>query len=59
MSEVEQHLGENRVRCVCMAPTDGMSRGMEAFATGEPITVPVGPSYFERDSSKDFKEGDR
>jgi F-type H+-transporting ATPase subunit beta len=40
--EVEQHLGENRVRCVAMEPTDGMVRGMRAEDTGKPITVPVG-----------------
>ena len=41
-AEVEQHLGENRVRCVAMEPTEGMVRGMEALDLGEPITVPVG-----------------
>src|SRR5512142_3197474 len=40
--EVEQHLGEGRVRCVAMQPTDGMVRGMKATDTGGPITVPVG-----------------
>ena len=40
--EVEQHLGQNRVRCVSMEPTDGMVRGMKAIDTGAPITVPVG-----------------
>src|SRR5687768_18536580 len=40
--EVEQHLGENRVRTVAMKPTDGMTRGMTAIDTGAPITVPVG-----------------
>jgi len=40
--EVAQHLGENRVRCISMEPTDGMVRGMRAFDTGGPITVPVG-----------------
>ncbi len=42
IAEVEQHLGENRVRCVSMEPTDGMVRGMAAEDLGEPITVPVG-----------------
>ena len=41
-TEVEQHLGENRVRCVGMEPTEGMVRGMQAKDTGQPITVPVG-----------------
>ena len=40
--EVEQHLGEGRVRCVAMQPTDGMVRGMPAHDTGGPISVPVG-----------------
>jgi F-type H+/Na+-transporting ATPase subunit beta len=42
ITEVQQHLGESRVRCVSMVPTDGMVRGMQAIDTGEPITVPVG-----------------
>jgi F-type H+-transporting ATPase subunit beta len=41
-TEVQQHLGENRVRCVSMQPTEGMVRGMRAVDTGQPITVPVG-----------------
>ena len=41
-TEVQQHLGENRVRCVSMQPTEGMVRGMKAIDTGQPITVPVG-----------------
>ena len=40
--EVQQHLGENRVRTVAMQPTDGLVRGMKALDTGQPITVPVG-----------------
>src|SRR5882724_5813237 len=40
--EVQQHLGEGRVRCVAMQPTDGMVRGMKAIDTGGPIAVPVG-----------------
>jgi F-type H+-transporting ATPase subunit beta len=40
--EVEQHLGENRVRCVSMHPTDGLIRGMPAYDLGGPITIPVG-----------------
>ncbi|MFQ6081890.1 MAG: F0F1 ATP synthase subunit beta [Candidatus Aminicenantia bacterium] len=40
--EVEQHLGENRVRCVSMHPTDGLVRGMPAYDLEGPITVPVG-----------------
>ena len=41
-TEVQQHLGESRVRCVSMQPTDGMVRGMDAIDTEGPITVPVG-----------------
>ena len=40
--EVQQHLGEGRVRCVAMQPTDGMVRGMNAIDQGGPISVPVG-----------------
>src|SRR5712691_7951103 len=40
--EVQQHLGEGRVRCVAMQPTDGMVRGMKAIDMGGPISVPVG-----------------
>jgi len=40
--EVQQHIGENSVRCVAMDSTDGLRRGLEAKATGAPITMPVG-----------------
>lgn len=40
--EVAQHLGNNIVRCVAMSTTDGLVRGMEAYDTGKPISVPVG-----------------
>jgi F-type H+-transporting ATPase subunit beta len=42
IAEVQQHLGEGRVRCVSMKPTDGVVRGMKAHDTGGGITVPVG-----------------
>ena len=48
ITEVEQHLGENRVRCVSMLPTEGMVRGMRAEDTGGPITVPVGRATLGR-----------
>ena len=48
VAEVEQHLGENRVRAVAMKPTDGMQRGMKAIDTGAPISVPVGPATLGR-----------
>ncbi|MCS6805389.1 MAG: F0F1 ATP synthase subunit beta [Acidobacteriota bacterium] len=40
--EVEQHIGEGRVRCVSMKPTEGVVRGMKAVDTGHPIQMPVG-----------------
>ena len=46
--EVEQHLGEGRVRTIAMKPTDGMQRGMEAVDLGAPISVPVGPTTLGR-----------
>ncbi|MDH3627200.1 MAG: F0F1 ATP synthase subunit beta [Acidobacteriota bacterium] len=47
-AEVEQHLGENRVRCVSMQSTDGLVRGMKAEDTGDPIKVPVGEGTLGR-----------
>src|SRR5712692_9237234 len=46
--EVQQHLGEGRVRCVAMKATDGMVRGMKAVDQGGPISVPVGPGTLGR-----------
>jgi len=48
VTEVQQHLGENRVRTVAMKPTDGLQRGMEVIDLGEPITMPVGPETLGR-----------
>src|SRR6476469_4463308 len=48
VAEVEQHLGESRVRAVAMKPTDGMTRGMQVLDTGAPISVPVGPQTLGR-----------
>jgi len=42
-AEVAQHIGDHRVRAVCMQPTDGVMRGTVVSSTGGPITVPVGP----------------
>ena len=42
VAETAQHLGDDIIRCIPMGPTDGLVRGMEAIATGGPITVPVG-----------------
>ncbi|MCW2957242.1 MAG: atpD, partial [Solirubrobacterales bacterium] len=46
--EVQQHLGDNRVRCVAMDSTDGLARGVEVVDTGGPITVPVGEETLGR-----------
>jgi F-type H+-transporting ATPase subunit beta len=46
--EVEQHLGEGRVRTVAMKPTEGVVRGMQALNTGGPITMPVGEATLGR-----------
>jgi F-type H+-transporting ATPase subunit beta len=46
--EVQQHLGDNRVRAVAMDSTDGLARGMSAFDTGGPIAIPVGPAALGR-----------
>lgn len=48
IAEVQQHLGEDRVRAVAMDSTDGLVRGMDAFDTGESISVPVGPETLGR-----------
>ena len=48
IAEVEQHLGESRVRAVAMTATDGMQRGMAVIDTGAPISVPVGPKTLGR-----------
>jgi F-type H+/Na+-transporting ATPase subunit beta len=46
--EVQQHLGDDRVRAVAMDTTDGLARGTEVIDTGAPITVPVGPKTLGR-----------
>ena len=46
--EVAQHLGDDTVRCIAMGPTDGLVRGLEAQATGGPISVPVGEETLGR-----------
>ncbi|MCX7975283.1 MAG: F0F1 ATP synthase subunit beta [Candidatus Aminicenantes bacterium] len=48
IAEVEQHIGEDRVRCVSMHPTDGLARGMKAYDLGRPIEVPVGEATLGR-----------
>jgi F-type H+-transporting ATPase subunit beta len=46
--EVEQHIGEDTVRCIAMDSTDGLSRGVDAVATGNPIQIPVGDNIYGR-----------
>ncbi len=46
--EVQQHLGENRVRAVALQPTEGLTRGMKAYDLGEGVTVPVGRATLGR-----------
>lgn len=46
--EVQQHVGNNWVRCLALCPTDGLQRGIEAVDTGAPITVPVGRATLGR-----------
>ena len=46
--EVQQHIGENMVRCVAMDITSGLRRGMEVRVTGSPITMPVGKQMMSR-----------
>ena len=48
IAEVQQHLGENKVRSVAMSSTDGIKRGMRVINTGEPIKIPVGKNILGR-----------
>jgi F-type H+-transporting ATPase subunit beta len=48
VAEVAQHIGNDTARCVALAPTDGLVRGMEVINTGEPISVPVGSEVLGR-----------
>ncbi len=48
VAEVAQHIGNDTARCVALAPTDGLVRGMKVIDTGEPISVPVGPEVLGR-----------
>jgi F-type H+-transporting ATPase subunit beta len=48
VAEVEQHVGDDIVRTVAMESTEGLRRGLEAFDTGSPITVPVGNAVLGR-----------
>ena len=66
--EVEQHIGEDTVRCVAMESTDGLQRGMKVVSKGMPISVPTGDQVKGRllnvigepiDHLKDMEEGER
>jgi F-type H+-transporting ATPase subunit beta len=66
--EVQQHLGDDRVRCVAMDATDGLARGIDVVDTGGPITVPVGEHTLGRifnllgetiDDGEELEEGER
>ncbi len=46
--EVQQHIGEGRVRTIALQPTDGLVRGMQAISLGRPVEVPVGPETLGR-----------
>jgi len=46
--EVEQHIGEGRVRTIALQPTEGLVRGMKAINLGKPVEVPVGPETLGR-----------
>ena len=46
--EVEQHIGNNWVRCLGLGPTEGLRRGVEVRDTGQPIAVPVGEATLGR-----------
>jgi F-type H+-transporting ATPase subunit beta len=46
--EVEQHIGNNWVRCLALGPTEGLARGVDAVDTGNPVMVPVGPETLGR-----------
>ena len=46
--EVQQHIGNNYVRCLALCPTEGLQRGLDAVDTGAPVTVPVGKATLGR-----------
>lgn len=48
VAETAQHIGDDIIRCIAMASTDGLARGMEAIDTGNPISVPVGEETLGR-----------
>jgi F-type H+/Na+-transporting ATPase subunit beta len=48
IAEVAQHIGEGRVRCIALQPTEGLVRGMKAESLGKPVTVPVGREVLGR-----------
>ncbi len=58
-AEVQQHLGENKVRCIALEPTEGMIRGMKAEDLGRPVAVPVGKGNLGRIINVIGKPGDK
>ena len=46
--EVAQHIGGDTVRCIMLSPSEGLARGMQVYATGAPILVPVGEGVLGR-----------
>lgn len=48
IAEVAQHIGEGRVRCIALQPTEGLVRGMKVESLGGPVTVPVGREVLGR-----------
>ena len=57
IAEVQQHLGDDRVRAVAMDTTDGLSRGVDVVDTGAPISVPVGDATLGRHLERDRRAG--
>ena len=57
VAEVQQHLGEGRVRCISMQPTDGMVRGMKVYDTGNPIIGAGGPRSPGPRDERDWRAG--
>ena len=59
VAEVQQHLGDDRVRAVAMDSTDGLARGTDVVDTGGPISVPVGDTHARADLERDRAAGRR
>ena len=57
IAEVQQHLGEHKIRSVAMSSTDGIKRGMKVINTAEPIKIPVGKNILGRIILQDYTIG--